>query len=345
MCAALAWAVAVQGAGACSIPVFRYGLDRWPADQYRLEVPAGVMATEPLAAVFRNLGNDAPVNLRVTPLAGQPAEAPARLLFPTSDAIAWTGRLDSASLSALTDSPARAEIARRILAGDSGVWVLVESDRREADEAFAQALEKRLRFLENVAELPHIDPNDPSSRLGLGPELRVKFSLLRVRADDPAETLLIRMLRGPKDKTFAPDAPWAGLVFGRGRVLGAWPAADLPDETVDESSLFLLGACSCQVKDLNPGWDLLLATNWEAGLEAAEKQRLSSTVSIASTASTLSTAPPAPNAPSPQPETVLINTAAHAPPAADFTRSLLLGSGAALLAAAGLFLWRRSVRK
>jgi len=278
---------------ACTVPVFRYGLDNWPADAFRLEVPANALTDPKLADFFRNLGTALPANLEVK--SGTGTEA--RLLFPhpeeATSPVVWTGALTPASLAALTDSPARREIARRILAGESVVWVLAESGSQAEDDAIAARVEKRLRYLEQVAILPRIDPNDPTSKLGPGPALRVKFSLLRVpRAGDfqsppPAkdsngrrlevagtasEALLLKMLAGPKAAAELTTGPWLAAVFGRGRVLGAWPATDFGDAEIEEASLFLLGACSCQVKRQNPGWDMLMNVNWTEELRvAAEK--------------------------------------------------------------------------
>ncbi|MEQ1858993.1 MAG: hypothetical protein ABMA13_03575 [Chthoniobacteraceae bacterium] len=245
-------------AHACSIPVFRYALDRWPADKFRLEVSTADAADEGVAKFLRNFTDSTPINIEIARV----PEA-SRLVFPDA-ATAWTGALGPA-LATLTDSPARAEIVRRILSGENGVWVLVESGRRDADDAAAATLEKRLRYLEQVAQLPVIDPTDPTSKLGPGPALRVGFSLLRVPAGDAAEQTFVKLLAGAED---APAAPWFALVFGRGRVLGAWPAEGFGDEQIDEACLFLLGACSCQVKRMNPGWDLLLTADWDEKLRA-----------------------------------------------------------------------------
>ena len=43
-------------AHACTVPVFRYALDRWPAEM-GLEAPRGLL-TEPLATMLRNLGGN-----------------------------------------------------------------------------------------------------------------------------------------------------------------------------------------------------------------------------------------------------------------------------------------------
>lgn len=281
-----------RAAECCTVPVFRYGLDNWQADAFRLEFPAAATQDAKLADFFRNLGTALPANLEAKPGTGTEA----RLLFPhpeeAKSPVVWTGALTPASLAALTDSPVRKEIARRILAGESVVWVLAESGNKAEDDAIAARVEKRLRYLEQVAILPRIDPNDPTSKLGPGPALRVKFSLLRVpgapvsdparskttqvnagsETGAPAEALLLKMLAGPKPSAELATGPWLAAVFGRGRVLGAWPAADFGDAELEEACLFLLGACSCQVKRQNPGWDMLMNVNWTEELRAAAEK-------------------------------------------------------------------------
>src|SRR5712672_4699059 len=51
------------GSLGCSVPVFRYALDRWPADAFRLEAPPAVFQSGPLATELRNLGQISPLNL------------------------------------------------------------------------------------------------------------------------------------------------------------------------------------------------------------------------------------------------------------------------------------------
>lgn len=80
------------------------------------------------------------------------------------------------------------------------------------------------------------------------------------------------MLAGPKPAAGLANGPWLAAVFGRGRVLGAWPAADFGDAEIEEACLFLLGACSCQVKRQNPGWDMLMNVNWVTELQAAAQR-------------------------------------------------------------------------
>jgi len=339
---------------ACSIPVFRYALDRWPADPFVLEIAPADAKDEAIARFLRNFGTATPLNLQIVRLPADPAKS-SRLLPPHADetgaAPVWSGKLDTAALAQLTNSPARSEIVRRILAGETAVWVLVESGDRAADDAAAAKLAKRLAFLQNVAQLPVIDPSDPTSRLGPGPKLAVKFSVLRTGAPASStartadasqravleagapnlESAFLAMLAGPKSGLASSREPWVAAVFGRGRVLGAWPAKGFGDEQIEEVCLFLLGACSCQVKKLNPGWDLLLHADWDEQLRAIGYQP-SETSSVAG----------APRNASLQPETVSFSGGDSRPIASTSRReAVVLGGGALLLVVLGGLAWRR----
>jgi hypothetical protein len=290
---------------ACSVPVYRYALDRWPADPYELDVSATDAKDPGVARFLRNFTDNTPINL--APVRLQEAGS-SHLAFPHAApeaAPAWAGALDAAAIPSLIDSPARTELTHRILAGETGVWLLVESGERSADDQAATMLDKRLHYLEQAADIPPIDPDDPTNELGPGPPLMVKFSVLRVRHDDPAEQAFLRMLAGPKHDTQPSTGPWLALVFGRGRVLGAWPAEGFGNEQIDEASLFLLGACSCQVKRMNPGWDLLLNANWDEALQAMGFQKPGQPATV--------TAPDGPNAPSPTVAKATVNEGTAAP--------------------------------
>jgi hypothetical protein len=324
------WILLATSALACQVPVFRYALDHWEADRYQLEVPSETARDDAMASFFRNLGTSSPLNLDARPQAGA---TDARLLFPRSPAVAWQGVLTPEALRRVTNSPARTELVRRLLSGDSAVWVLIETAPESND--VAQRVEGRLRFLENVAQLPRIEPADPDSQLGPGPALKLHFSLLRIASDDPEEATFIRQLAGPEAASGFNQLPALALVFGRGRVLRAGPAESFDDKAIEEASLFLLGACSCRVKRANPGWDLLTAVNWESSLaQAAQAQpaaleatsipaeRLPETVKIA-----------------PSPE---LHALASAIVPAPFAPGWLLGAGAAVLIALATLLLRKA---
>ncbi len=263
--------LAVSEAECCTIPVFRFALDRWEADKFHLVLPAEVAQDTAVQDLLRPLRANGKANLDIT-TAREGGLKSAVLRSSRADGRElWAGELNAASLSALLDSAARQHLLRQILAGDSVIWVIADSGSA-ADTAAVARIEKRLRFLEQVASLPVQDPHDPDSRLGPGPPLRLKFSTLRLRLDDPAERLLLSMLAGPRKDLDPSHTSFAAAVFGRGRVLGAWPLALLDDAALEDACMFLVGRCGCRLKNESPGWDILLNVDWEKALAAAAEQ-------------------------------------------------------------------------
>ena len=53
-------------------------------------------------------------------------------------------------------------------------------------------------------------------------------------------------------------------IFGRGRVVPPATGEEIQPEAIREVAEFLTGPCSCEVKEMNPGYDLLLSANWNS---------------------------------------------------------------------------------
>jgi len=292
-------ALAAASAPACSVPVFRYALERWPADPHVLTVGGALTAAQQamLDRLVERSGNGL-VNVDVVK---EPAAAGAALRYPGSTLAWWTGAVDETALAIALDSPWRQEIAKRLVGGDSVVWVLVESGDVAKDQAAATLLDARLVHLASVLELPKQDPADladlpPWKRSNYGPPLRLAFSSLRLSRTNPMETGLVALLLGSDPALAKVSDPIAFAVFGRGRFLEGVHGKDLSNQTIDGMSLFLTGACSCQVKEMNPGTDLLLTFDWEEALIKAtpkpKEEKDAATATPASGAATAS-APPA----------------------------------------------------
>ena len=274
-------------AHACQIPVYRYALERWQADPFQITVlQRGDLNTDQKQAFDLLSPKDAkqappnaearqvdllrapdPTALQLWESIGKPELPCVVAQFPASDKVtapAWMGPLTSDAMKGLLDSPARREIARRILKGESAVWVLVEGSDPKAAAATAEMVVAQLKKNEENLKLPEPDNGDPSSQMSSQLPLKIGFSLLRVRADDPAEKAFIAMLRQSSREPLPVDAGIVAYpIFGRGRCLGAIPAKDLTPGVIEQICSFLTGACSCQVKNQNPGVDLLMAVNWE----------------------------------------------------------------------------------
>lgn len=260
------WLVAVTAAQCCTIPVFRFALDRWEPDRFTLVIPPATASKPEIIDLLRPLRAGGKANLDII-TAKDAAVNRAELHFPNSnDKSAWSGDLDAKTLAELLDSPARKTLREHILSGDSVTWVLVDAGGA-ADDAEAARITKRLTFLEQAAALPIQDPNDPDSQLGPGPPLKLRFNTMRLRLNDAVEKPLIAMLAGPRS-TVDVTKPFAAAVFARGRVLGAWQMSELDDTSLEDTCMFLIGRCSCRVKQENPGWDILFNLDWEQALKA-----------------------------------------------------------------------------
>lgn len=280
-------------ASACNVPVFRYALERWRTDRaedrYEILVfhRGELNATEQEAlAKLRAIGDDqeTPANgdVEVVDLSGsvdpdlkkiwesqKDAVLPWVLVrYPNSDQErrpAFAGPLKSPLLTQLASSPARREIVRRMTTGDSVVWLLLESGDKEQDEAAAKLLGEQLRRLEKEIKLP--DEEDDSVKLLSKLPLRVRFSILRVSRKDAQEAMLTTMLLRADTDFTKTTGPIVFPFFGRGRTLDGMAGDDLNAKTIETAATFLCGACSCIVKRLNPGVDLLVAADWDAVLE------------------------------------------------------------------------------
>jgi hypothetical protein len=279
---------------ACNIPVFRYALERWRSthDEERYQVvvfhrgPLAGEDAEALAALRAGCeGRNALANacVEAVDLAGQIEESLRKLWqaqgevklpwmvlrYPESEGqrkTIWAGPLRKDTVQGLLDSPARREIAGRLMRGEAVVWVLLESGDEQKDQAAARVLEAQLRRLEKSMQLP--DPaGDNSVPLLSSLPLRLAFSMRRVRRNDPAEAVLVEMLRHSDEDLVDSTEPMVFPVFGRGRALDGMIGKGINAGTIEDAARFLCGACSCLVKRLNPGVDLLIAADWDSILD------------------------------------------------------------------------------
>jgi hypothetical protein len=294
----LIWILSAVSAAACNIPVFRYALERWRPDASEVVVfyqheltdqqesilskalptspevkrsaengPTGELAkvvrvdvgelTEPYRSLWLQVSQGAPKELPYVVV---------RAKAVRSQTInVWHGTLQSVPDWDVFQSPARTELANRLLAGHSVVWLVVSSNEESRNQQVRQMLEGQLADLAKKIPLPD-GIGLPGSELYSEVPLLVKFSVLEVRRDDPRETFLVDLFSKFRPQAFAQGEPLVVPVFGRGRALEVIPASDLRPRLMEDLAAFLSGACSCQVKEQNPGFDLLLSVDWNQEL-------------------------------------------------------------------------------
>ena len=146
-------AIGLASATACTKPVFRYALERWPASPYRLTVlhqgktdedfekrVKGLCLEETFELVFRqhDVKGDLPEgsvreNWQKNP---DPARLPLVLLrMPDREEIIWEGKFDAdgaRKLKELIYCPATVKTIGSICQGDTAVWLMASGpDERE----------------------------------------------------------------------------------------------------------------------------------------------------------------------------------------------------------------------
>jgi hypothetical protein len=190
----------------------------------------------------------------------------------------WSGSVTADNYVRLLDSPARRELTRRILAGDSVVWLLLESGDQGLDATVNSLLQtespKVQATLASEAARPTGPPGSPGDlRDSARRSAKIALSILRVSRTDPAEELFIaQLLRAGEDFTQA-KGPIVFPIFGRCRVLTGITGPDLNPQSIANVASFLCGDCSCVVKDRQPGTELLVAADWSSVTNGSGRMR------------------------------------------------------------------------
>jgi len=304
-----AWVLTLQiSAHACNVPVFRYALERWPASPYQAVILADAPLTTSEHGALRLLEGagdrtNGVLNLTVRQYtkaelarSGLAERLPQldspgphlHLLFPAATGITtaiWSGPLTEKSAMAIIDSRIRRELVRKILAGNSGVFILLESGNRARDAHAEKALKGHLANLAASLKLPAgvvatdgavtgdaPAGTDPINRLRSAIPLKVAFASLRLARKGADDILVATLMDLEPDLAESGDQPMVFAVYGRGRALVPLIGRGITARNVGDVAAFLTGACSCQIKALNPGTDLLLRHDWDRSVLGENEQ-------------------------------------------------------------------------
>ncbi len=304
-------------ASACNIPVFRYALERWKSDSFEIvvlhddltadqeqfisELESASSENDGVAnAVVVRSKKDADQNESNVGLWKWVSQSPdIKLPYLVVRGRAgqgmeiqpWQGSFDDAKQIGLLDSPVRKELVRRLQNGHSIVWLMLKSNDPTRTAKTRDLLKSQCHALESKIKLPD-GIGLPGSELHSEIPLLIKFSFLEIDPDDRREELLVKLLTGIHPEALTVGDPLVVPIFGRGRALEVIPASDVSPELIEDLTLFMSGACSCQVKERNPGFDLLLSTNWNRELFGENGLLPPPAKTVADRAPTLLTIPP-----------------------------------------------------
>ncbi|MBN2476831.1 MAG: hypothetical protein JXB62_19650 [Pirellulales bacterium] len=226
----------------------------------------------------------------------QQSAEPLHAVFTAWGAQQYAGRLEPAQLEAMIDSPVRQRIGKLFDEGH-GILLLIltgpdeEANRRAeqvADEVVAMAAGGEILVAggDEFGMPPGFQPAAPGNSAPQGdqpgdqpaaaseaaraddskPMLNV--AVLKLARTDPKETWLVRALLSVEpDLQEFPNDSMIFAVYGRGRAMPPYLGKGITKENLADCVAFLAGACSCLVKDQNPGVDLLMRWNWDATAE------------------------------------------------------------------------------
>jgi len=275
-------------ADACSVPVFRYALERWPCSPYEVllirrgalrdddaklrdwlrECAEGMEARTNIEFLELDVVKDADGEFAKVIARHAQAELPKLVVryprqynLPTD---VWSGAVNAPNARMIVDSPVRRQIGLNILKGHAAVWVLLESGDRKKDDPAARLLDEQLGKVKDTLELPELLPEDILDEADAPPDIKIDFSMVRVSRNDPKEKLLVSILLGVEPDLATRDEPMLFVVIGQGLTLPPLIGKGINKQNIRDVAQFVVGACSCVIKDQIPGLDLLMSVNWEA---------------------------------------------------------------------------------
>jgi len=284
---------------ACSVPVFRYAIEHWRPDAYRVFVyhdqdlsPAEQLLMDKIATEAKAGANiqAQTIDLRnpLEPIDKARWEIHSDASLPHmivqlpagiggGEAPVSASNWNEAELNNLINSPQRTEIGQRLVAGEV-VWVFLESENTEENDQLFQLLNEQLAIQQETLVLPEIDDAD-LSELSADPEsLEIKFAIVRVSRSDASEKWFIEMLLSIepdlRDEELVNQA-MVFPVFGRGRALYSLVGNGINADMIQQAATFLTGACQCTVKAENPGVDLLIPMPWDNLIKVTEPAEVS----------------------------------------------------------------------
>jgi len=277
-------------ASACDTPVYRYAMYRWEPAPYEIyyfhDQPLDEQA-EQIKKLVENVSRseDKPANAFFVPVSltddpelkrvapdvrkawqdQQERQVPSYWVVTPHGRKLYQGTLDEATLKAMWNSPARTAIAQQLAEGKAGVLIMLEGGDAAID-AGAEKVAKELIAEMGAGKVElYLPPSMAAEDDEDGASSRLQLGLIKIARTDTAEKWLIDSLMSMEDdltnEEFAAQ-PMIFAVFGRGRALPPFIGKGISRDNLLECVYFLTGACSCTVKDQNPGMDLLFAENW-----------------------------------------------------------------------------------
>ena len=272
----------VSVAQACSLPVFRYALENWEADEHVLMLPRGTSDAE--IKWWNDFLKNGDFNYEVSKIAND--DMPAGLYFPkgfgpwiTYDAFKEKGQqnLDSAFVSKQWESASSKKVIDGIIRGDSVIFLFSGGDakaRQAAEEKMRPRIKTLLEYVELADDVVdswknfHAPPDEfyspPRGHVASPIPLGMAISFVHLNEYEAlAKQVETIFLAEDLEEQGQENGVRVTVVFGRGRAIPVGHIDDIDKHVIDDVIYFVTGACSCKIKEENPGHDLMLPIYWD----------------------------------------------------------------------------------
>lgn len=283
---------------ACETPVYRYAMYRWQPAPYEvyffhdqpisdqdqrvqdslIEFERGGDSRANVAYIPVDISEDAelasvPPDVKKAWLEREEKQLPSYFVSTPYGVGLSFEQLDEAKVEALIESPARKSLAAQLETGKLGVFVMLtgkekaETDATEKllNELVAEVQAGKVSLYVSPAEGP-VNPDAPVT------EPNFDLGFIKIQRESTEEQWFVRSLLAMEPDLTSEERPMVFLVYGRARALLPYIGKGITRENLIREIEFISGACSCTVKEQNPGVDLLVKYDWESASAAvAEK--------------------------------------------------------------------------
>lgn len=283
---------------ACETPVYRYAMYRWqpaPYEVYFFHDADPEDQHKQVADLLESFGRGSDTPANIAYLTVNIAEDKELASVPPDVKKAWEARedkslpayfistpygvglafekLDTATVKALIESPARKSLAAQLETGKLGVFVMLTGN----DEAETKQTEETMTDLVDEVRSGkvslYVSPTEADdAEEGEEAKGNTDLGFIQIDRNNEEEKWFVRSLLAMEPELDKEERPMVFLVYGRARALLPYIGKGITRENLLREIEFVSGACSCTVKEQNPGVDLLVRYDWEsAAAMLAEK--------------------------------------------------------------------------
>ncbi len=253
---------------ACSVPVFRYALEYWQPDPYRIILSYNPAQTNKFSEVLNELRKyKADSSFILRKIKSTKSNGKIILKYPADKRIkniVWSAPLSTQSLNRIMYSPMRKKFTDKILNGDSLIFLLLEGSNSKQNDKIANIIITNMTLVKNQIKLPYEYDDIPKEDLSMyDTNIVFKLSMMRLSRTNSREKVFINILtKCLPDTIYKQSEPILFPVFARGRMLVALREKDVNYIILKNLCEYVAGECSCEIKSQNPGFDIFIPLGW-----------------------------------------------------------------------------------